>query len=153
MCYPLFQTLLQSNLATFVMHAEPAPLSAAPSWWRLVSFIPCFLRFMQPFPFPFLGLCALHAMIALFYLSLFSLYHAKSYCYLLFRPMSTSPFLLILGFLPSYHLRGGRVTSYQTALFFIFLSFSWRKDSSGCMPGSGGKMGKMRGGHCWDGTC
>lgn len=106
MCYPVFQALLQSNLATSVMHAEPARLSTAPSWWWLVSFIPCFLRLMQPFPFPFLGLCALHAMIALFYLSLFSLYHAKSYCCLLFRPMSTSPFLLILGFLPSYHLRG-----------------------------------------------
>lgn len=106
MCYPLFQGFLQSNLATSVMHAEPAPLSTAPSWWWLVSFIPYFLRFMQPFPFPFLGLCALHAMISLFYLSLFSLYHAKSYCYLLFRPMSTSPFLLILGFLLSYRLRG-----------------------------------------------
>lgn len=42
---------------------------------------------------------------------------------------------------------GCPVTSYQTALFFIFLSFSWRKDSSGCMPGSSGKMGKMREGH------
>lgn len=61
---------------------------------------------MQPFPFPFLGLCALHPMVALFYLNLFSLYHAKSYCCLLFRPISTSPSLLMLGFLLSHHLRG-----------------------------------------------
>lgn len=81
------------------------PFSTAPSWWWFVSFIPSFLRFMQPFPFSFLGLSALHAMIALFYLSLFSLYHAKRYWYLLFRPVSTSPFLLIPGFLSSYHLR------------------------------------------------
>lgn len=44
------------------------------------------------------------------------------------------------------------VTSYQTALFFIFLSFSWRKDSTGCMPDCSGKMGKMRGWLCWGGT-
>lgn len=38
-CYPLFEGILQSNLATLVMHAEPAPLSAALSWWWLTSFI------------------------------------------------------------------------------------------------------------------
>lgn len=38
-CYPLFQGLLQSNLTTLVMHAEPVPLSAALSWWWLASFI------------------------------------------------------------------------------------------------------------------
>lgn len=61
---------------------------------------------MQHFPFSFLGLSAHHTMIALFHLSLFSLYHAKRCCYLLCRPASTSPFLLIPGFLSSYHLRG-----------------------------------------------
>lgn len=38
-CYPLFEGILQSNLATLVMHAEPALLSAALSWWWLTSFI------------------------------------------------------------------------------------------------------------------
>lgn len=61
---------------------------------------------MQHFPFSFLGLSAHHAMIALFYLSLFSLYHTKRYCYLLYRPVSTSPFPLIPGLLSSCHLRG-----------------------------------------------
>lgn len=106
-CSPACATLalLQSNLATSVMHAERAPLSTAPSWWWLVSFFhSLFPQVYQPFSFSFLGLCALHATIALF--CLFSLYHAKSCCYLLFRPMSTSPFLLILGLLLFNHLRG-----------------------------------------------
>lgn len=102
---PVFAAFLQSCLAT--SHACRArPLSTTPSQWWLVSFIPSFLRFMQHFPFSFLGLSAHYAMIAVFYLSLFSLYHAKRYCYLLYRPGSTSPFLLIPGFLSSYHLKG-----------------------------------------------
>jgi len=101
---------------------------------------------MLPFPFLFLGLCALRAMIALFYLSLFALCYAKSYCYLLQTCVhfSLPPHSGVPSILPS---EGVCVTaSYQTTLFFIFLPFSWRKDSLGCMPGSSGKMGKMRGG-------
>lgn len=115
-CYPLFEGILQSNLATLVMHAEPALLSAALSWWWLTSFISqvyAVLSILIPE-----ALCI--SCYDCFLLSLFSS----------FLSMSASPFFLC-------------VTSSYQLLFFIFLPFSWRKDSSGCMPDRG-KMGRMR---------
>lgn len=115
-CILLFRMRLPHACICFHHFCNPAwpPLSCMQSQTSLhcpfmmmaCVFHPLFLRFMQPFPFSFLGLSALHAMIALFYLSLFSLYHAKRYCYLFFRPVSTSPFFLIPGLLSSCHLRG-----------------------------------------------
>lgn len=72
-CAPLcFQHFC--NPAWPLSHACRArSLSTAPPWWCLMSFVLSFLRFMQHFPFSFLGLSARHAMIALLFEFIFSL--------------------------------------------------------------------------------
>lgn len=76
------------------------------------------------------------------YLSSFSLYHAKRYYYLLYRPVSTSPFLLIPEFLSSCHLREFVWLLHRP---LCFSSSSWREDSSGCMLALVGRWARWEG--------
>lgn len=144
MCHPLFQALLSCMRSQHPSHC-PFPLMAC-------VLHPLFIWVYATLSIFIPGALCTSCHGCSVYLSLFSLYRAKSYCYLLFRPISTSPFLVILGFLLSHHLRVFMWQLLTRPLCFSSSRLFLGEDSSGCMRGSAGKMGKMKGGHCWGGT-
>lgn len=83
------------------------------------------------------------------YFSLFSLYHAKSCCYLLFRPMSTSPYLLIPGFPLPYHLWDFMWFLPARPLCFYLPAFLLDKGPFRLHATQGQDRQEDRGGHCW----
>lgn len=144
MCSPLFPAFLQSSLAPLSCMQSQIPLNC-PSMMMPYVFRPLFPQVYAALSILIPGAqctschdCSLIWVHFLFIMPRGTIISFIDLC----------PLLPSSSFQGSFHLpsQGICVTSSQTTLFFIFLL---ERRLFRLHAGSSGKMGKMRGGHCW----